>query len=60
TQDPQLRRLLLYPAELPNHHYLRNEAARREADCKYSNNLNNVNDYCQVIRIFQNKIVSSS
>ena len=23
TQDPQLRRLLLYPAELPNHPFLR-------------------------------------
>ena len=31
TQDPQLRRLLLYPTELPNRPFV--------IDCKYSQNL---------------------
>jgi hypothetical protein len=37
TQDPQLRRLLLYPAELPNHPaYSAGKKGRAgESDCKY-------------------------
>ena len=37
TQDPQLRRLLLYPAELPNHPaYSAGKKGRAgELDCKY-------------------------
>ncbi len=31
TQDPQLRRLLLYPAELRNHHICGAKIAKKEA-----------------------------
>ena len=38
TQDPQLRRLLLYPAELPNRpSFLAGCSCRTEMDCKYTN-----------------------
>lgn len=34
TQDPQLRRLLLYPAELPDHPYLRCKGSINIYICK--------------------------
>lgn len=45
TQDPQLRRLLLYPAELPNHPYVstRRLPFREEQVCKYRDFLFNGN-----------------
>ena len=36
TLDPQLRRLLLYPAELPVHHV--NKRLFFESGCKFTNN----------------------
>ncbi len=38
TLDPQLRRLLLYPAELPVHLFLKFVLAFFESGCKFTNN----------------------